>query len=121
LGALLSQQAGWLAGRLASLPPTLTPLPLTHRLSAVVCDPVTLQVWGRQPCKVAGLVGSRSCAAVHLRMQHLQGDAAAEEGEDGEAAQLQRKGRGRKMVGVLLLAALRSDGAAAATYSCCCC
>ena len=63
-----------------------------------MCDPATLQVWGRQPCKVAGLVGSRSCAAVHVRMQHLQGDAA-DEGEDDEGAQLQRKGRGRKMVG----------------------
>lgn len=61
-----------------------------------------LQVWGREPCKIATLLGSRSCLQVHYRMQRLSEDRAGGCGtaEDLEQQQQQqRRGRGgRKAV-----------------------
>ncbi len=57
------------------------------------------QVWGREPCKIATLVGSRTCRQVHERMQELAGPSGelGAEGQVGEEGQ-QRRGKGRKQV-----------------------
>lgn len=63
-----------------------------------------IEVWGRHPCKVATLVGSRSCAQVADRMQQLGGEGggagAGGGGADGAqaAAGAGRRGKGRKQV-----------------------
>lgn len=60
-----------------------------------------VQIWGREPCKIATLVGSRSCRQVHARLQEVAGpdgdDGQGANGQGGEEVQ-QRRGKGRKQV-----------------------
>ncbi|KAL4427658.1 hypothetical protein ABPG75_001747 [Micractinium tetrahymenae] len=54
-----------------------------------------LEVWGRQPCQVAVMVGTRTCRQVHQRMLELASSSgSAGEGQD---RQQPRRAKGRKM------------------------
>ena len=61
------------------------------------CSGLAAQIWGREPCKIATLVGSRSCRQVHARLQELAGPSEGQDAE-GQAAEegQQRRGKGRK-------------------------